>query len=164
MILRRARLLELSAVFILSFGAISPVWAEIPEIAFRSPSDNITCYHYNNWHSDWDQALVKNEGPLVCLVHEADWNPPPALDNFDDYRATCNTDQTRVITLPPDGPSTEGWVCHGDMFWPLGDIVISYGSEWSFLEYSCTVETSGVSCQNKQGNGFSVRRAMRELY
>jgi hypothetical protein len=150
-------LFKISAVFILSFGAISPVWAEVPEIAFRSPSNNITCYHYNNWHSDWDPALIKNEGPLTCLVHEADWNPPPAMEN-------CGLDQTRVITLPPDAPSTEGWVCHGDMFWPLGVIVVSYGEEWSFLEYSCTVETSGVSCQNKQGNGFSVRRVMRVLY
>lgn len=164
MILRRARLLELSAVFILSFGVISPVWAEVSEIAFRSPSDNITCYHYNNWHLHWDPALVKNEGPLVCLVDEADWNPPTAYVDYDDYMDNCGLDQKRVITLPPDGPATEDWVCHGDMFWPLGDIVISYGSEWSFLEYSCTVETSGVSCQNKQGNGFSVRRAMRELH
>lgn len=166
MMLRRTKLLKLSAVFILSFGAISPAWAEINEIAFKSPSNNITCYHYNNWHNGDSPAvpLAINDGPLVCLVHDADWSPPPAYNNQDDYMANCGLDQTRMITLPPDGSATERWVCHGDMFYPLGDIVISYGSKWSFLDYSCTVETTGVSCQNKQGNGFSVRRAMRKLY
>ena len=101
-----------------------------------------------------------DERPFVCLISEANWSP---AINYGDDDPTCDLDSTRIVILPPDGPATERWVCHGDVFYPIHGAV-SYGSEWSFIGYTCQIETSGVSCQNGQGNGFSVARAQRSLY
>ncbi len=96
----------------------------------------------------------------MCLVFEASWTPP---NDYGDGDPTCDLDRTRIVILPPDGPATERWVCHGDVFWPIHG-AIGYGSAWSVLGFDCQMAETGVTCQNARGNGFSVRRAARSLY
>lgn len=116
---------------------------------FSSPSGNIRCY-VDLYETRFDAA------PMVCLVFDADWDLPP---DYGDDDPTCDLDRTRTVILPPDGPASARWTCHGDVFWPAPLGRISYGSEWSLASFICTSDTDGVRCVNGQGNSLWVRRA-----
>lgn len=134
-------------------GLASPALADRP--GFASPSRNILCYI----DTDYDGGRGIADSDMVCLIASADWSPPV---DYGDDDPTCDLDATRILILPPDAPARERWVCHGDIFFPIHG-AISYGSTWSFLDYTCDVATSGVRCTNANGNGFSVNRAGRTL-
>jgi len=141
----------------------TPVVADSP--AFESPSGNITCF-LASWHEEGTQPPSEDEQPLVCLIFEAQWNPP--LLNGDPASVPgggdpdCPLDSTRLVMLDPSGPAREMWECHGDLFWPISD-ALAYGSQWSSSTHSCDMKTSGVTCQNSQGNGFFLSRGTRTL-
>lgn len=143
-----------SALAIAIATTASPALADRP--GFASPSNNITCY----LDTGYDAGSPLADSPFVCLIFSADWDP--AIDYGDDD-PTCDLDRTRIVILPPNAPAVERWVCHGDVFYPIHG-AISYGSGWSFLDYACDMTTTGVSCENGAGNGFTVRRASRDLY
>lgn len=127
-------------------GLASPAAAN----GFSSPSGNITCY------LDVFSPARMDEVPLVCLIFDADWPMPPKGTMSD---PTCDLDSTRTITLPRNGPASASWTCHGDIFWPVPQGQLSYGSEWSLMGYSCSVQTDGVRCDNGRGSSLWVRRA-----
>ncbi|MBU2991841.1 hypothetical protein Q4555_14145 [Octadecabacter sp. 1_MG-2023] len=129
---------------------VSPVWA----LGFASPSGNIKCYV----ETYGEDSII--EADLVCLIFDAAWDLPP---DYGDGDPTCDLDETRTLVLPTSGQPEERWTCHGDVFWPAPLATISYGSEWSFYSYTCAMAASGVSCENRNGNGFSVNRAGRTL-
>ena len=142
-------LTALSALFVMCLLA-SPAAAR----GFTSPSGNIRCYldiYSPNAYPDQD---------MICLIFDADWDLPPYYGDDD---PTCDLDRTRAIILHPSGPPSEQWFCHGDVFWPAPLASISYGSEWSIFDFTCTMATDGVRCRNGQGNSIAVNRARREL-
>jgi hypothetical protein len=94
------------------------------------------------------------EIPLVCLVFENTW----------DGEANCESDETRTVGLPRNGPATVDWVCHSDVFWPILLGKLSYGSNWTMHGYDCSINTDGVRCTNQSGNGFHVRASMYDLF
>ncbi len=154
--IRRTRLSGWTAsAFVFVFMVLAgPALADRP--GFASPSGNITCY----LQDDWERPLPPQQRPFVCLIFEATW----ALPNYyGDDDPTCNLDRTRMLILPPNGPSREQWACHSDVFWPIHG-AIGYGADWSILSFECQMAETGVTCQNGRGNGFSVRRAARTLY
>lgn len=121
---------------------------------FTTPSNNITCY------LDVFSPDRIDEVDVICLIFGASWDLPP---DFGDKNPTCDLDQTRTVILPPEGPASARWTCHGDVFWPLPLGALSYGSGWSLMGYSCDVDTDGVRCTNASGNRFHVRRAALAL-
>ena len=141
-----ARTLTALSACVISLFA-SPVLAE----GFASPSGNIVCY------AELDGGMSAARAPLVCLIFEANWD----VEVDDD--PSCNLDRTRAISLPRNGAPTEHLMCHGDVFWPAPLGAISYGSEWSFVDFTCSMATDGVRCSNASGNSIAVNRARREL-
>ncbi|MEN8840339.1 MAG: hypothetical protein ABF288_04400 [Octadecabacter sp.] len=121
---------------------------------FTSPSDNIKCY------VDVYSAEKMDEIGLVCLISNAEWDLPPY---FGDDDPTCDLDRTRAILLPRNGPPSEQWICHGDVFWPAPLGAISYGSQWSLFGFECSMETDGVRCASAAGNSIAVNCARRLL-
>ena len=120
--------------------------------SFSSPSGNIICY------LEHDDGTNPNESPLVCLILEADWVGPP-YESED-----CGLDQTRQVMMFPTGRGEVFLGCHGDVFWPHPTPKVSYGSTWSVTGFDCSVEQTGVTCENTEKNGFRLRRASVELY
>lgn len=139
-----------TASLITALLVASPSFAE--RASFSSPSGNITCYLEHEGGAD------PADSPLICLVFAADWTGQP-------YKSEdCGLDQTRQVQMFQTGKPEVYWGCHGDVFWPLPTPTIGYGSTWSVTGYSCEMAQTGVSCQNTDGNGFKLRRAVVEVY
>lgn len=127
--------------------------------SFSAPSGNIICYTVD-WDYSTDKMVPPNQREMNCLIFDANWSLPPYYGDDD---PTCDLDRTRAIILPPTGPATAQWYCHGDVFWPLPNPKIAYGSDWEVLNYACTMRKDGVRCQNASGHGFHVRRSKLTL-
>ncbi|MFK7939826.1 MAG: DUF6636 domain-containing protein [Roseovarius sp.] len=127
--------------------------------SFSAPSGNIICYTVN-WDYYTDKLVPPDQREMNCLVFEADWTLPPY---YGDDNPNCDLDRTRAIILPPNGPAAAQWFCHGDVFWPLPNPKIAYGSDWSVSNFACTMREDGVRCQNASGHGFHVRRSKLTL-
>lgn len=92
----------------------------------------------------------------MCHIFLADWALPLQED--------CDLDSTITLTLGPKGAPRESILCHGDVFWPHPTPVLSYGSIWTVLGYRCEVTQSGVTCVNRNGNGFEIARRKRSIF
>jgi hypothetical protein len=55
-------------------------------------------------------------------------------------------------------------VCHGDTTSNADDPVIAYGTQWRPFGFICTSQTTGITCVNSQGHGFSVSRASQKVF
>ncbi|MEM8691698.1 MAG: DUF6636 domain-containing protein [Pseudomonadota bacterium] len=140
----------LCAGFVL--GSANVVHADVP--SFQSASGNILCFLNAGpaLHANQNQ-----EAQLSCLIFEADWVPPDAAEH-------CDLDETRILTLPLDGSATEGWTCHGDVFWPHPTPTIGSNATWSVAGFDCEIIRTGVTCRSEAGHGFRLARAQRSLY
>lgn len=114
---------------------------------FASPSGNINCYVHGYSY------LQRDEQEMVCLIFEADWEIPRTPE--DD---ACDMDQMRLIYLPRDAAAGAVWTCHSDLFWPYPLPEISYGSEWAYDGFTCSMARDGVRCDYSSGHGFAVNR------
>ena len=150
MILRTQQFVKTASLLTALLMAM-PSFAE--RATFSSPSGNITCYLED--HGVFDVA----ERPLVCIVFEADWPVLPHAGSEE-----CDLDAMHQIVMYPAGIPEPMIGCHGDVFWPLPEVKIGYGSTWSVTGYTCDMATTGVSCQNTDGHGFKLRRAAVEVY
>lgn len=139
--------LKYLAVILCLFISTVPAQAN----GFSTPSGNILCYWDPMPSGDYENT------PLTCLVFEADWGEPSGLQD-------CGLDETRALTLPRNGSAQFEWYCHGDVFWPLPLGALDYGSKWTLRGFECEVETNGVRCTNRSGNGFHVRRAAYSMF
>lgn len=119
-------------------------------MGFTSPSGNIVCYL--DVYSDVRFADL----PLICLIFDAQWSFP---DDYGDSDPTCDLDRTRTLILGRKGRPDERWTCHGDVFWPQPLGTISYGSEWSLLDFTCLMDETGVTCTNGDKTMFVSRRS-----
>lgn len=145
-----AKMLTRTASALILLCTAGPAWA----VGFASPSGNIKCYVDLYGPGTVDQA------GLVCLVFDADWDLPP---EYGDDDPTCDLDRTRAIFLPRTGAPFEHWICHGDVFWPAPLGAISYGSQWSLFNFTCTMDRDGVRCANETGDIIAANRARRML-
>lgn len=117
---------------------------------FASPSGNIRCY------LDIYSADPIDKVPMVCLIFDAGWEYPPM---HDEGFAECDLDRTRMVILPPVGTAYGQTACHGDVFWPAPLGAISYGSEWSWMGFTCKMATDGVRCTNGAGGAMALNRS-----
>ena len=79
---------------VITFMSVQPVFAS--GSGFRTPSENINWYHYNSWNIPWEPSLKVNQGPLVCLIFEAAWQP---TEDINDPGSDCNLYRTRGPNL-----------------------------------------------------------------
>ena len=145
------------AMLTLIMGLATPAQAQ--SASFSAPSGNIICY-LETLDYDTGGTLPPARQPLICLVFQANWTLP---DDYGDDDPTCDLDRTRTIIMPPRGPATARWTCHGDVFWPYPTPQIAYGSDWSVPSFGCSMRKDGVRCQNLSGHGIHLRRAQLVL-
>ena len=117
---------------------------------FTMPSGNIVC------------NLTPGEGgyqsSVRCDLQQMPNNPPrPPTD----CAATWG-DAFAVATNSPVGLR----ICHatGDEANVPHGPVLAYGSKWTQEGFTCTSQTSGVSCVNPLGHGFAISREAQRLF
>jgi hypothetical protein len=101
--------------------------------SFVTPSRNIGCRYV--------------EGLLRCDILSG-LEPEP--------RFPCPLDWTGMYVAASKYASP---MCAGDSAFDGEGPVLEYGSSWSVAELTCDSESSGLTCSDAQGNGFSLARA-----
>jgi hypothetical protein len=121
-------------------GESTPVPTAGPALttqAFQMPSGNIFCLHLGR--------------DVRCDILSG-LNPEPALQ--------CDVDWTG-ITLGEESAQPQ---CAGDTILNPEAPVLPYGSTWARGGITCESQTTGLSCSNERGSGFSLARAGWEIH
>jgi len=114
----------------------------------QTPSHNIFCL-----------ASPAGDGQptpeLRCDIEQKSTRSPPAP-------SSCPLSWGDAFAVDPTGPGH--LMCHGDTTKNADDPVIAYGTQWRAYGFTCTSQTSGLTCVNGQGHGFSLSRASQKLF
>ncbi|WP_420121621.1 hypothetical protein [Nakamurella sp.] len=101
-----------------------------------TPSGNIRC--------------ARSDGRFACTIQEYD---------FDLGDERCPAARGPIVRLDATGPS-QASSCRGDVFdgltWPDPT---PYGTTVTLGDVRCDVESTGVTCTNTEGHGFTLARA-----
>jgi hypothetical protein len=132
-----------------ALAVLAPVSAGAQDIvSMQMPSHNIYC-----------QAVPPGlDGPqpsLRCDIEQKSTRDPPRP-------ASCPLSYGDAFGLNPTGMGY--LVCHGDTVKDADDAVVPYGRQWRAYGFTCTSQTTGVTCVNGQGHGFSLARASQKVF
>lgn len=114
-------------------------------IAFRSPSGNIQCAIFGG-----DYAGVRCDMSELTQTYKT----PPADCEFD-WGASFGVDPG----------SRKGYLaCVSDAIADPSGVVLGYGEQLTLAGITCTSETTGITCTNPAGHGFSIAKAKQHLF
>jgi hypothetical protein len=113
-------------------------------VYFRAPSGNIHCIIATGSYAEARCDLI--EGTL----------------SFPDIPADCDLDWGRAFSVGEDGPGTPA--CAGDTTAVSDSRVLDYGDSITRGPFTCASATSGMTCTNGQGHGFTVARAGQTVF
>jgi hypothetical protein len=118
-----------------------------PLLGAQAPSHNIFCLA--SPAQDGQPAEVR------CDIQQTSTRPPPAP-------RSCPLSWGDAFAVNPSGVGH--LVCHGDTVKNADDPVIAYGTQWRPYGFTCTSQTTGLTCVNGQGHGFSLARAAQRVF
>ena len=114
----------------------------------QEPSHNIAC-----------QATPPGPGQptyeLRCDIRQTSTRLPRAPAN-------CPLSWGDAFVLDPTGPGR--LFCHGDTVMDPSARVIPYGTQWRPYGFTCTSQTTGLTCVNADGHGFAISRASQKVF
>lgn len=114
-------------------------------LAFHSPSGNIQCAI-----STGDYALVRCD--MTTLT-----------PSFTEPPGDCEFDWGSSFAVEPG--SAKGYLaCVSDAVANDDGLELGYGKAVTLGEFTCTSETSGITCTNAEGHGFSLSKARQKLF
>jgi len=112
---------------------------------FQAPSGNIFCMIATG---EWAQARCD----LMQLTSKI---PPPPAD--------CDLDYGHAFGIGLQ--DTRGArICAGDTVADPGGMTLAYGDHIDLGGFRCTSQTSGMTCTNPAGHGFTIARAKQTLF
>jgi hypothetical protein len=112
---------------------------------FRSPTGNVSCLFALG-----DSAEVRCD---LAQLNRSFTTPPQDCDlEWGDSFAIGAKDRRGSV------------VCHGDTVADPAAEVLDYGSTLGYSGITCLSETSGMTCQNTAGHGFSVARKRQTVF
>jgi len=117
-------------------------------VGAQTPSHNIFCLASP---AGQDQPTAE----LRCDIEQTSTRAPPAPKS-------CPLSWGDAFVVDPSGPGRR--LCHGDTVKNADDQVIAYGTQWRIYGFVCTSQTSGLTCVNGQGHGFSLARASQKVF
>jgi hypothetical protein len=129
---------------VLALAAPLPLAAQ-DLVPFRSPSDNIHCLIVDM--ADWQGVR--------CDI--ADYTP-----SFRKSPADCDLDWGGAFEVGARGRAVVA--CVGDTVRDPGAPVLGYGQQVDGPGITCTSLRSGMTCMNADGHGFTLSRALQELF
>lgn len=107
-------------------------------VSFRTPSGNIGCVG--------DTARADNS--VRCDIRTRTWSPPPRP-------RSCDLDWGQGLNLTRTGRAR--YVCAGDTALNTGP-KLAYGASRRIGAIVCVSRTSGLTCRNAAGHGFTMSR------
>ncbi|MCK0094683.1 hypothetical protein MWU60_03810 [Yoonia sp. F2084L] len=125
---------------VICLAASGAVPAAAENIRFQSPSGNITC------------GLT--EFAAFCTIEE--YTP-----SFTQSPRACGGDWGSQFFVLSSGDGALGCV---NMNTTAPAIVLPYGTSTSLSNIRCSSETTGITCTNRDGGGFSIRRARQRIF
>ena len=112
---------------------------------FQSPSGNIQC------------VIAEIEGDFVRCDLGVD------RQSFTDRPANCDGNWGRSFGVTETGPGFLNCVTQA-IDAPNEPVVLPYGVALELEMITCRSETTGMTCTNAEGGGFSVRRAEQRVF
>ena len=114
-------------------------------VYFHSPSGNIAC------------ALMSGEfAGARCDMRSL-------TQSFPKRPSDCELDWGDSFAI--DAGARQGVVlCHGDTVMDPNAMVLGYGQSATLGEITCTSESSGMTCLNAKGHGFSIAKAAQHVF
>ncbi len=128
-------------------GAVSPAAAQ-EFLSAQAPSHNIACQAES---AGPDQPRPQ----LRCDIRQTSTRPPRPPAN-------CPLSWGDAFVLDPTGPGR--LLCHGDTVADPSARVIPYGTQWRPFGFICTSQTTGLTCVNEAGHGFTLSRAVQKAF
>lgn len=127
--------------------------AHADSVSFKSPTGNINCIY-----SDYD-----NKPEVRCDIMQ--FTPsfktvPPGTSN---EVMTCTPAKLRGFTVSPSDAQGQAF-CPTDAAVDGEQVVLAYGQAFKRGGLVCASETSGVTCTNAAGHGFSLSRASQKVF
>ena len=118
------------------------------EPGFKMPSKNVYCII--------EDAVDSQPTDLRCDIQQMN-NPMPTPPS------NCPLSWGDAFSITQNGSSGR-MVCHVDTTKNDDLPVLAYGSVWNQRGFSCKSETSGLTCVNSRGHGFSLSRASQRTF
>jgi hypothetical protein len=114
----------------------------------QTPSHNIFCMA--------SPAMEGQPTPeLRCDIRQMTTRPPRPPAN-------CPESWGDAFFIDPTGPGK--LMCHGDTVTNPSYPVLAYGRTWSVYGFACLSQTTGLTCRNAQGHGFSISREAQKVF
>lgn len=117
-------------------------------VQFQSPSGNIHCLLFGG-DGDWQGARCD-----ILETTTLSFARPPA---------DCDLDWGHAFEVGRGSLPAQP-VCAGDTVASPDAPVLPYGASTSFAGITCTSETTGVTCTNAAGRGFSLAKARQRVF
>ena len=139
---------------VIGFGGIVAIsWllassfeAQAGSPAFKSPSGNIAC------GLSTSDEFGESDVVLICTIEEV------TVESF----GGCGNFGRRYFVMFASQSKTS-MTCGGSQI--RGSLpVLQYGRSWSNEGFTCLSEKTGVTCQNGEGNGFSLSKAVQRIF
>jgi hypothetical protein len=113
-------------------------------VFFRSPTGNINCMLVSG---DWNGAR--------CDLFQLTMSYPVRPRD-------CDLDWGHAFEVGATGQG--GPACVGDTVADPGAVVLDYGKSLSLGGVTCTSASTGMTCTNRQGHGFTVAKARQRVF
>ncbi len=117
-------------------------------LSAQEPSRNIACQAES---AGPDQPRPQ----LRCDIQKTSPRPPRPP-------ASCPLSWGDSFVLDPTGPGR--LLCHGDTVADPSAPLIAYGTQWRPFGFICTSQTTGLTCVNGAGHGFTLSRAVQKAF
>lgn len=114
----------------------SPAFGRL--VSFRTPSGNIGCIG----------ETTRADNSVRCDIRTRNWSPPPRP-------RSCDLDWGQGLNLTRTGRAR--YVCAGDTALNTGPR-LAYGTSRRIGAIVCVSRTSGLTCTNAAGHGFTMSR------
>ena len=133
--------LMLAAVMVL-IGAATFASAQFVPSGFKSPTGNIHCQYF--------------EPEMRCDIMQISSPVPPRPRD-------CDLEWGRAFAVTI-GSRSGIRLCYGDTVMDDRLPVLPYGNVWRRDGITCVSEQTGVTCTNGPGHGFSISRAVQQVF
>jgi len=127
--------------------------AEADDATFKTPTGNINCLYLD----------FKGEEEIRCDISQFTPSFKTVPRGTSNEAIICTPALLRGYSVTPSA-STGRAFCPTDAVIDPGSSVLPYGARITRGGMTCVSETSGMTCKNAAGHGFSISRAQQKVF
>jgi len=126
---------------------------------FSAPSKNINCVYDSGSPATGKASLRCDLGQFTPSLKTV---PPQSKEDIEIF-GRCTLPKMRAFVIEKDARATATY-CPTDAPISAEQTILGYGSRIERGGFSCASETSGMTCQNNLGHGFSLSRNLQRVF